>query len=117
MKHPAIAQAQQPLGMQYPAAWWPGGGPPPPVLRGKPLRGGAKGTEHAGSIEARTISADPTKRKIRTWQEPGASGDVYLAWWSVCAAEVDKGICPPAQAHGRPQQAPHRYDYPPDIKH
>lgn len=47
------------------------------VLRGQPLWGGGAGhfwgLEQAGSVEARTISADPTKRSMWTWQEAGAA--------------------------------------------
>ena len=34
--------------------------------------------EHASSVEARTISADSTKRKIRMWQEAGAAAMFVL---------------------------------------
>ena len=59
----------------YPAGqWWPAG-PSPAVLSGQPLWGGGAspfgGLEHAGSVQARTTSADATKRSMRLCQEAG----------------------------------------------
>ena len=51
------------------------------VLSGQPLWGRGNspfgGLEHAGSVEARTRSADATKRSIRLWQEAD-SGYMFM---------------------------------------
>ena len=70
--------------MQFPGPWWKGGVPPPGAFRG-PLPGAfiaqppwvgvggqLLGMEHVTSVGARTIPADSTNMKIRTWQEAGA---------------------------------------------
>ncbi len=67
---------QQPEGLLPAGQWWQAGAAPA-IFRGQPLWGGGADQfgdlEHAGSVEARTISADSTKRSMRLWQDTGAS--------------------------------------------
>ncbi|CAN0388892.1 unnamed protein product, partial [Laminaria digitata] len=101
MHFPPNAQPFYPPGMQYPGQWWPGG----PAVQPWGGAGSHLGAlEHAGSIEARTIAADSTKRSIRTWQEAGAvsmyvlRGGLFVPSMSTCEiSHMIRFIADPSQ--------------------
>ena len=123
--------------MQFPGLWRQGGmlppgalggplpgafgGPPPGAFVGQPPWGGVggqfRGMEYATSVEARTISADSTKQKIRTWHKAGAAAtsmfyEVVSLFCRCCPGNFLMRL-----DLLRPQQASHRHDHLPDSKH